>query len=206
MVNNRQRQVILIGWIAMATILAVTGCQSVSHVPTVTKTSVAPMPLHAQTVHPVPASITPVTVTLSTFDLVNTPTPQTNEPPRWKLYESALAKAILPKGYRGLCEWEILGQQKNEVYVWALCASSPAGAKGSVPAVIVLNENGGIQEVKIPGDGDAYSQDIRKWFPPEVQKKIFHFHSRLITDEAFQKRFSDRTLPPQIVVSGTPLP
>lgn len=151
-------------------------------------------PTRAQTLHPT-ATPAPPTAIL-THDTL----------PRWKQYESALAKAILPKEYRGLCEWEILGRQKNEVYVWAICASSPAGAKGSVPAVIILGDDGNIQEVKIPGDGMDYSRDIRKLFPPEIQGKVFDFHSHLATEESFEKRFTDRTLPPQIVISGTPLP
>jgi len=159
---------------------------------------------------PTPTPAPPTATATPTRDPTNTPTatpsPQENAQPRWKQYESALVEAILPKGYRGICEWEILGQQKNEVYVWALCASSPAGAKGSVPAVIVFDQNGEIKEVKVPGDGWAYAQDIRKWFPPEVREKVFNFHSQLTTDEAFKKRFLDHTLPPQIVVSGTPLP
>src|SRR5512143_4270806 len=61
--------------------------------------------------------------------------------PHWSEVESALAHQFLPEGIQGLCEWEILGQTGQDVFVWALCegtsfSSGPMGM--SATAVIHL--------------------------------------------------------------------
>jgi hypothetical protein len=127
-------------------------------------------------------------------------------------YENALAAVFLPSPYlarKGLCEWEILGQSKNEVYVWAMCqvSDSSEGAAMSAPAVIYLMKDGSIDKVKVPRDGSLYVGDIRKMFPKELQEKIL---SQSIS--TLDKMWSHIQLrhtnpePPLIVGSGVSLP
>ncbi len=96
--------------------------------------------------------------------------------------------------------------------MWALCRGCSTGPAASAPAVIALDPNGDIQRVEVPGDGAAYSRDVRRLFPPDIQEKIFAFYRRpslhvaLGSKEYFDKRFSNPDLPPRVVVLGTPLP
>jgi hypothetical protein len=58
--------------------------------------------------------------------------PSNTSMPRRFIYEKALSQSIGNTG-NGLCEWEILGNSGNEVYVWALCkVREPVGTAGSV--------------------------------------------------------------------------
>jgi hypothetical protein len=126
--------------------------------------------------------------------------------PRWMVYQQALSKAIV-NTHDGLCEWEILGTSGNEVYVWALCkVRELIGSAGSVPAVIKLGENGEIEKVTIPRDGNFYPKDVQALFPAEIQEKVFH--SDFNGSEA-EKHIDERLKsngPPLIVISGTLLP
>jgi hypothetical protein len=107
----------------------------------------------------------------------------------------------------GLCEWEILGNLGNEIYVWALCkVREPIGTAGSVPAVIKLGESGEIEKITIPRDGNFYSSDIQTLFPTDIQKKVFR--SQFNGPEA-EKHIDERLEsndPPLIAISGTPMP
>lgn len=124
----------------------------------------------------------------------------------WTEYENALAKALLPG--KGLCEWEIWGQQELEVYVWAECQmSSEPHSAASGPAVIYLATDGTIEKVVIPRDGINYGPDIEKLFPQDVQI--------LINSESFDAvqamkhieiRQQDPSVPPMIVEAGVTLP
>jgi len=141
-----------------------------------------------------------------------TPTPvytQAIEKPidRWMLYEDALAAAILLVD-ESYCEWEILGQDGQEVYLWAICqvAGDPNGHAASLPVVITLSGDGMIDEVEIPRDGTLYGEDIRTMFPKKMQSIIFdqavdvkgmwaHIQSRHANPE-----------PPLIALENFPLP
>ena len=133
-----------------------------------------------------------------------TPTP--TSVPRWMIYERALSKAIVNTD-DGLCEWEIWGKSSDEVYVWAECkVRESIGTAGSGPALIKLGENGEIEKVVLPRDGEMYPKDIREMFPPGFQEKIFP--SEFDGPKAM-KHIDERTLsngPPLIELSGTPLP
>jgi len=126
---------------------------------------------------------------------------------RWVEYENALANKLLA-GTAGICEWEILGSQSNEVYVWAMCQVklSADGAATSTPAVIYLAEDGSIKSVKVPHDGTQRASDLRALFPPEVYSKVL---SNSVDTNAMwlhiQKRHHDPE-PPLIVLAGTQLP
>lgn len=130
-------------------------------------------------------------------------------PERWVEYQNALATAFLPST-RGLCEWEILGQSKREIYVWAICqeADSANETAMSAPAVIYLSEgDNSIEKVEVPKDGSQYSVDIRKMFPQELQEKILSNSIASLQEmwshiQARQKNPE----PPLIVKSGISLP
>ena len=134
------------------------------------------------------------------------PSPEPTSPPRWKIYESALAKAIV-NSEDAMCEWEIWGVSSREVYVWTVCkVRGPIGTAGSVPAVIYLGENGEILEIETPDDGTGYGPSIRKLFPLEVQNKIFaHQFDAPAAGDRIDERMRTNG-PPLIAISGTPLP
>jgi hypothetical protein len=91
---------------------------------------------------------------------------------RWKEYQTELAKALFvynpsfpiwgygPDAYTdALCEWDILRQRGQEVYVWAACApaaNSPLKGNSRVnrqnPAVIYLEPDGTIQQINIASE------------------------------------------------------
>jgi hypothetical protein len=85
--------------------------------------------------------------------------------------EPALAEHML-RDQAGLCEWEVWGQAENVLYLWALCESA-SGAAVSAPAVVQVGTDGHVVEVITPGDGEQYAQDVRRFFPPKVQDRIF---------------------------------
>jgi len=176
---------------------------------------------------PVQTPVSPPLVPTSTFIPV-TPSPLPTQPitlvitpdptqvKRWKEYETALAKAIFPSSFvpgEFLCEWEILGQSDQEVYVWTVCMSIfsiegvgvPYG--GSVPAVIHIGTDGAVQSVKIPGGGTDYASDIRKMFPLDVQERIFNnlINYRQLSEHVEWRREHSEE-PPLVVFSATPTP
>jgi len=101
-----------------------------------------------------------------------------NPEDRWMLYEDALSARLLSIPMArdaGYCEWEILGQEGQEVYLWAICqvAGDPDGSATSAPVVVTLADDGGIARVDMPRDGTLYGEDIRAMFPKELQNTIF---------------------------------
>ena len=126
---------------------------------------------------------------------------------RWIEYENALAARFLP-GSKGYCEWEILGHNKQEIYLWAICQTqfSVEGAAMSAPAVIYFDTDGNIKKVKVPKDGSQYGESIRELFPEELHEKIFsHSVDVEIMWDHIQLRHSSPE-PPLIVLEGTELP
>jgi hypothetical protein len=69
-----------------------------------------------------------------------------------------------------LCEWDILGQSGQEVYVWAICDSPHAGNRK--PAVIHLEADGSIGNVEVPIGGSSWDSDLLRLFPTDVQEKL----------------------------------
>jgi len=142
-------------------------------------------------------------------------TPDPVQVERWKEYQTALAKTILPFVFpeHVLCEWDILGRSDSgrEIYVWTLCASvGPSGISiaASVPALVHLERNGAIHSVEIPGDGTMYAQDIVRMFPAEVRDKFDLYNSGRAGE--FEKHLEWRRThpeePPLIVLNTTPTP
>jgi hypothetical protein len=61
--------------------------------------------------------------------------------------ESALATRFL-NDPTGLCEWEMWGEARQEIYLWAICQSAE-GAGSSAPAVIrVAQDESGVWRVQ----------------------------------------------------------
>jgi len=142
-------------------------------------------------------------------------TPDPIQVERWKEYQKALAKTILPFVYpeHVLCEWDILGRSESgrEIYVWALCAGvGPSGisSAASLPALIHIERNGAVHSVEIPGDGTAYAQDIVRMFPAEVRDKFDLYNSGRAGEfeEHLESRRTHPEAPPLIILSTTPTP
>lgn len=104
-------------------------------------------------------------------------TPDAVQVTRWQEYEKELARCVLGLGgctdldflRYALCEWDILGQSGQEVYVWAECLDSN-NIMGRRPLVIYLERDGSIQKVEFGGYKGSYSNlDL---FPANVQANI----------------------------------
>ena len=136
---------------------------------------------------------------------------------RWKEYEDALAKALFSLSfadYEFLCEWEILGQSNQEIYVWTVCMTIASDAStgrpslhSTMPVVIHTQADGSVESVEIPRGGNDYAADIRRMFPPEAQEKYFEglIHFQELTDHLNWRREHPEE-PPLIVLSATPTP
>lgn len=146
------------------------------------------------------------TSTLTPVPLTSTTT-TTTKVERWMEYENALALEILQTS-DAICEWNILGQENQDVYVWAMCqiTNLEIGSAASVPAVIHLGNNGSIEKVQIPGDGTQYGIDIRKMFPPELHDKIFEQSVGIDALWSHLELRQKNPEPPLNVLSGVSLP
>jgi hypothetical protein len=113
-----------------------------------------------------------------------------------------------------VCEWQVLAQSADEVYVWAVCMGTalvgqvnPGYPRVSIPAVIQLREGGAVQNVEVPGAGTLYARGIREMFPTDVQERIFN-------DEIEYQRLGEHLLwriehpeePPVFVLDATQAP
>ena len=192
-------------WIVLLVFLAACGKQTVA--------------LSMETL--VPTAVSPTSATITASPLPTQPiiaiTPDTTHLMRWEEYEEALAVKLLPPGLipqnpgEVLCEWELLGQSDQEIYVWALC-QAPAYLTGmpptiaSIPAVVHIGIDGAVQRVEIPGSGTAYALDIRETFPPDVQEVIFNHSVDTEKMEAHINSRRENPAPPSIVLSTTPIP
>lgn len=135
---------------------------------------------------------------------------------RWQEYQYALAKRFLSylPPEQVLCEWELLGQSLQEVYVWAVCLGLPPEGRGEeyapvadMPAVIHLGLDGSVQSVELPNDDRRnYIEGIRTIFPVVVQEKIFGklINFSALTDHVELRRKNPG--PPLIVLLATPQP
>lgn len=145
-------------------------------------------------------------------------TPDTIQVERWKEYQAELAKAITcdsghgcPDYEHALCEWDILGQSDQVVYVWAMCETLHAGNRK--PAVIHLKVDGSIQNVKVPV-GSSWASDVLGLFPAYVREKIDLYYSPScpycgrpeVLRTQLQYRQTHPEEPPLIVLSATPAP
>jgi hypothetical protein len=145
------------------------------------------------TATPPPPTDTPtatVVVILSTPPPTQPPvpilTPDAIQVERWKEYQMELAKVFFsfdpdhPEGYNpeaykiAMCEWDILGQSGQEVYIWADCISGLDLRRH--PAVIYLELDGTIRKVNIQRFKVNYPVSTLTYdlhlFPIDVQEKL----------------------------------
>jgi hypothetical protein len=179
-------------------------------------TTETPIPTIASPTLVPTSTLMPVAITPSPFPTqpIIAITPYPAQITRWEEYEEALAMVLLPHNFfpgEILCEWELLGQADQEIYVWAFCQSPPLTARlppsiHSIPAVIHFGEDGSVQSVETPGSGTAYARDIGKMFPPDVQEIIFRHSIDTEKMEAHINSRRENPNPPAIVLSATPIP
>lgn len=134
--------------------------------------------------------------------------PITVSTPQWTEYDSALAQKFLPDGIQGVCEWEILGQVVQDVFVWAVCQGNSLSSESmgmSAPAVIHLAANGQIQAVAVPRAGTLYRQDVTSLFPIELHERIFNHTLSPEMEKHLQMRITHPETPPLIALTGTPV-
>jgi len=160
-------------WVVLPVLLSACGQQAIA-LPTGTQipTIVSPTPIPTSTL--IPVTITPSP--LPTQPIIPIITPDTIQVERWNEYEDALVSAIFKSSLQPeevVCEWEILGRAKQEVYVSTFCASiySSGYFQTSMPAVINIGTDGAVQSVEIPGI--HYGPDILRMFPPDLHYRIF---------------------------------
>lgn len=132
-------------------------------------------------------------------------TPDAIQVKGWKEYQSALAKSFsFSQSELALCEWDILGQINQEVYVWAVCESL-GGSSVSAPAVIHLGADGSIQNVDNP---KHWNSDIPRMFPTDIQKKFDYYRfgraNELMAHIAWRRKHPDEPL--LVVLLATPAP
>jgi hypothetical protein len=132
----------------------------------------------------------PPTVTREFVYVTDIPTPlPTPQPPsiltpdaiqveRWKDYQIELAKVLFafdpdhPEGYDpdaykdAFCEWDILGQSGQELYLWADCNSANGLVLESNPAVIYIERDGSIRAVNV----------VRAKPDPRTQFAVYDLH------------------------------
>lgn len=129
------------------------------------------------------------------------------ESEKWREYEAAILSACysnvsLPSDK--LCEWDIIKQQGTTVYLWAFCADVN-GQGSSGPVVIILRSAGDLEKAICP----LVFDDYKTLFPGELYKEVNNYGNRFDLNKAWKHlelRFQDRTIPPLIAESGTPLP
>jgi len=180
---------------------------------------------------PIPTALSPTSLPTPTLipatDIpAPLPTPLPTQPPfmpvitpdaiqveRWREYQTALAKGILPTySFENIvCEWDILARSGQEVYVWAVCASP--NVDDTRPAVIHLGADGSVQSVEIPKRGSL--SDFNRLFPEVAQAKMNWYVDEMddsgkeMIRELYNHIEYRRTHPeesPLIVLSATPIP
>lgn len=160
------------------------------------------------------ATLIPITVTpspLPTQPRIPVITPDAIQVERWKEYEDVLVQSILPTySFENiLCEWDILAQSGQEVYVWAVCASP--NVSDWRPAVLHLEADGSVHSVEIPKRGST--SDINRMFPEEAQVKFSLYTGGSLFDGRLKEMLNHLNYretypeePPLIVLLATPIP
>jgi hypothetical protein len=139
-------------------------------------------------------------------------TPDAAQVEHWREYQTELAKAILPMlpVETVLCEWNVLARVGQEVYVWAVCASTQGD--DTRPAVIHLGADGSVQGVEIPKRGSL--SDFNRLFPETARGKMNWYVDNMDDsgEEMIRELYSHIEYrkthpeePPLIVLSATPI-
>lgn len=120
-------------------------------------------------------------------------TPDAIQVERWQEYQRELAKVVLasnselghdPVIYNdALCEWDILGQSGQEVYLYVVCAIADGNGDARKPAIIYLEPDGSIQKVKLP-EPKATNSSMFNYdpFPKDVQEKFCYYFDPFPSD------------------------
>ena len=157
------------------------------------------------TAQPTPTSSFPQTSIPPSLTPGSTATPQpvfAPAPARDEL-ERALATRVHGEP-AALCEWQVLGQTSQDLYVWAVCQSVTNDSAVSAPAVVHLGTNGHVERVDMPRDGSLYAQDVRGLFPEDLGARIF---AHDIDANAMWARVAARRAGlPTVTVTPTPQP
>jgi hypothetical protein len=165
-------------------------------------TACAPAMTPAPTGTYVPSAVPPTLTATATF-AIPTPslfptqpsvpvlTPDAIQVARWREYQTELAKVLLSLTERGwdptiykdaLCEWDILGQLNLEVYVYAVCVISNGNTDMRSPAIVFLEPDGSIRQVKLPEpkpNSDMFNYDP---FPKDAQEKFCYYFDPFPSD------------------------
>lgn len=180
-------------------------------------TPISPTEISTFTQESTPVIIAPTS--MPPQPIISMITPDPTQVKDWKGYEAALAIALFPPKNNPqspdefVCEWEILGQSNQEVYVWTVCMSIfSVGSAGlpyhiEMPAVIYIGANGTVQSVEIPRGGSHYASDIHRMFPKDAQEKYFGklIHFQELTDHLRWRREHPEE-PPLIIIGIAPTP
>jgi hypothetical protein len=188
-------------WMFVLAFLIACGKQAAALPPeTLTTTAVSPTPIPTSTLIPLIIAPSP----LPTQPII-VMTPDSTQLERWREYEAALGKAIFKEATLVLCEWEIVGQSDQEVYVWAICTNMDG--TGSVPAVVYLNSDGTVQSAAYTGNIPevTFNDALRKLFPADVREKFRYIDVGDMSVHLERRRTHPKE-PPLIVLSTTPTP
>ena len=157
-------------------------------------------PIPTFTFTPVPPTTTP-TLEITQIPVTVMPTqppppiltPDATQVERWKEYQMELAKVVLssnpelgndPAIYKdALCEWDILGQSGQDVYVYVACVIAKGNGGMRKPAIIYLESDGSIRIVKLPEpkgkNSEMFDYDP---FPINVQEKFCYYFDPFPSD------------------------
>jgi hypothetical protein len=172
------------------------------------ETIIPPAPIQAL----MPTQATLTSMALRKNQVIVTITPNHDQLINWREYEIALGNVVFPphlQYYDILCEWDILAQKEQNVYVYVVCSghfNPDTLSTGSMPAVIVLDSNGDIETVLINRNTPAESfQDAQeKLFPPDVREIINNFKHLEAFNHLSARR--DKPEPPLIIINATQIP
>jgi len=159
------------------------------------------------------AMVTPIPQTPSPWPTVPLIiTPSADQLARWQEYEKSLAETflshIIPENV--ICEWVLLGQSEEEIYVWVSCQSVVPNINGryagiSAPGVIYLGTDGSIQNIRRIV---TWSDEIQNYFPPDLQDLLFSGEIKPQVRQMFGHIDfrMENPEPPLIVLSATSMP
>ena len=169
---------------------------------------VSPTPIITLT--PIPA--TEFSTPLPTQPTIAFITPDAIQIERWREYEDELAKLVLsnsgaeyPRYEDALCEWDVLGRDGQDIYVWAECTAGSGVGRG--PAVVYLEQDGSIRDVKYAFPSPSRDVTISRLFPEDIQAKIYTYFSSEWSRELQRHlayRLTHPEVPPLIILSGMP--
>ncbi len=153
--------------LAVLAIIFLAACAQATGEPTLSPT-LSSLPSPSTTVSPIPTQ-------LPSF------------PERWREYEIALGQKMIPYASTSpsasieeiICEWEVLEESENELYVWAVCTTTFPFPQtdGDFPgvqtaAVIHLGEDDEVLNVITARVGNHFEADLLFLFPAIAIKKV----------------------------------